>query len=216
MKPKDRSHRAVAFRWLPSNPEEWEIFTLARKEAASLWNAAMKHIKDSSRVGYSLPTSKFGWQKINLGKFPNLAGHSRQHTLFEVHESLKSYWEKRKRNSKAKPPSRKCTYRDITYTNLSAKIRGDYLLLPHGKNDTLKIKLPANAQKLPGRLMEVHLSYGKVSIICETPPDKNLPTRKVAGIDLGVNTVACVASKTKCISYSGRYLKSLIQYRNLS
>jgi len=98
------------------------------------------------------------------------------------------------------------------YTNQDARIRDGRLILPHGQSGTLHIRLP-DAIILPGRLMEVRLSYGVVRLICEIA-DTPRPEQTVIGIDLGVNTLAAATDGQKVVLISGRAAKSTIQYRN--
>jgi ribosomal protein L35AE/L33A len=53
-------------------------------------------------------------------------------------------------------------------TNQDARIRDGRLVLPHGTSGTLRIRLPETVS-LPGRLMEVRLSYGTVRLVCKVP-----------------------------------------------
>ncbi len=100
----------------------------------------------------------------------------------------------------------------MIYTNQDARIRDGRLILPHGKSGTLRIRLP-NAVMLPGRLMEVRLSYGVVRLICEVP-DAPHPQETIIGVDLGVNTLIAATDGQKVILISGRAAKATIQYRN--
>ena len=100
----------------------------------------------------------------------------------------------------------------MVYTNQDARIRDGCLTLPHGKSGTLRIRLP-DSVTLPGRLMEVRLSYGVVRLICEMP-DVAHPQQTVIGVDLGVNTLVAATDGHKVILISGRAAKTTIQYRN--
>jgi len=84
--------------------------------------------------------------------------------------------------------------------------------LPQGSSGTLRIRLPA-AVTLPGRLMEVRLSYGVVRLICEVP-DEARPQQTIIGVDLGVNTLIAATDGHMAILISGRAAKATIQYRN--
>jgi hypothetical protein len=66
---------------------------------------------------------------------------------------------------------------------------------------------------LPGRLVEVRLSYGVVRLICEIA-DTPRPEQTVIGVDLGGNTLAAATDGQKVILISGRAAKATIQYRN--
>ena len=56
----------------------------------------------------------------------------------------------------------------MVYTNQDARIRNGRLA--HGASGTLRIQLPETIT-LPGRLMEVRVSYGVVRLICQVPDE---------------------------------------------
>jgi putative transposase len=100
----------------------------------------------------------------------------------------------------------------VVYTNQDARIREGQVILPHGRSGRLSIRLP-DTITLPGRLMEVWLSYGVVCLICEIA-DVPHPEQTVIGVDLGVNTLAAATDGQQVILISGRAAKATIQYRN--
>jgi hypothetical protein len=87
-------------------------------------------------------------------------------------------------HAEARYPWHRPHYHDVVYTNQDARIRNGRLILPHGQSGTLYIRLP-NTITLPGRLMEVRLSYGVVCLICEVADTPRLE-QTVIGVDLGV------------------------------
>lgn len=120
----------------------------------------------------------------------------------------------RKTGEDARYPWRNTRYRDVTYTNQDARIRNGVLRLPHGKgNPALSITLPAE-RELPGRLMEVTLSYGIVRLVCEVPEKEAVENAPTIGVDLGVNSIAAATDGTTAVLVSGREAKSIVQYRN--
>jgi transposase len=94
----------------------------------------------------------------------------------------------------------------------NARIRDRRLLLPHGQSGTLRIRLP-QAVTLPGRLMEVRLSYGVVRLICVIE-DQARPQQTVIGVDLGVNTLIAATDGVKAVLVSGRGVKAVIRWHN--
>jgi putative transposase len=100
----------------------------------------------------------------------------------------------------------------VIYTNQDARIRDGWLILPHGTSATLRISLP-DTIALPGRLMEVRLSYGTVRLICKVA-DAPRPQQTIIGVDLGVNTLIAATDGHKVVLISGRAAKATIQYRN--
>jgi transposase len=75
-----------------------------------------------------------------------------------------------------------------------------------------RIRLPETVT-LPGRLMEVHLSYGVVRLICEAS-DEERHQETVLGVDLGVNTLVAATAGHKALLTSGRAVTATVQYRN--
>jgi putative transposase len=86
------------------------------------------------------------------------------------------------------------------------------VILPHGTNGTLRVRLP-DTITLPGRLIEVRLTYGTLRLVCEVA-DTPRPQQAVIGVDLGVNTLVAATDGTKVFLVSGRGLKAVIQWRN--
>ena len=109
-------------------------------------------------------------------------------------------------------PRREPHYHDVVYTNQDARIRDGRLVLPQGTSGTLRIRLPESVA-LPGRLMEVRLSFGVVRLTCEVS-DAPHPQQAVIGVDLGVNTLIAATDGTKVFLVSGRGVKAVIQWRN--
>ncbi len=140
--------------------------------------------------------------------------------IAEFLESCKSTIELKKNgNSKARFPWKKREYRDVNYSNQSAKIDGAYLILPNGYDDKrgkfyrrLKVRLPKKF-KTVGRLMEARLKYGEVILTFQIQDEKKL-TERTLGVDLGVNTLIAVTDGEKSLLISGREVKAINQYRN--
>jgi transposase len=104
--------------------------------------------------------------------------------------------------TEARYPWRKPRYHDVVYTDQDARIRDGRLVLPHGKSGTLRIRLPETIT-LPGRLMDVRLSFGVARLICELA-DVPHPQQAVIGVDLGVNTLIAATDGTTVVLVSGR------------
>jgi hypothetical protein len=68
-----------------------------------------------------------------------------------------------------------------------ARIRDGSLLLPPGHSGTLRIPLPSTVT-LPGPLVELRLSYGRVRLTCEIP-DAPRSEQTTSGVDFEVNTM---------------------------
>ncbi len=142
-----------------------------------------------------------------------MSAQSAQQIVGEFCEAVDSCRQLRKNgHAEARYPWRRRHYHDLIYTNQDARIRDGRLILPHGQSGTLRITLPSTVT-LPGRLMEVRLSYGVVRLICEIPDEKR-PQETIIGVDLGVNMLIAATDGQKIILISGRAAKATIQYRN--
>lgn len=189
------------------------MFTSARIETARLWNTMVAMHALVRRYQWKWPTLK-QWQQWAKGRFPAISAQSVQQTIANFVDTLNATTKARKTGEDARYPWRNTRYRDVTYTNQDARIRNGVLRLPHGKgNPALSITLPAE-RELPGRLMEVTLSYGIVRLVCEVPEKEAVENAPTIGVDLGVNTIAAATDGTTAVLVSGREAKSIVQYRN--
>jgi putative transposase len=166
-------------------------------------------------LGWRWP-SKLRWERWAITpkrRYPGLSAQSAQQLVGEFCEAVNSCRQLRKNGqTEARYPWRLYRYHDVVYTNQDARIRDGRLVLPHGTSGTLRIRLPASVT-LPGRLMEVRLSYGLARLICEVA-DTSRPQETVIGVDLGVNTLIAATDGQKVMLISGRAAKAPIQYRN--
>ncbi len=177
-----------------------------------MWNDLVRRHHRIRRMGWIWP-SKARWQRWAKGCYPGLSAQSAQQIIGEFCEAVDSCRQlRRNRHAEARYPWRLRRYRDVIYTNQDARIRDGRLVLPHGKSGTLRIQLPETIT-LPGRLMEVRLSYSLVRLVCEIP-DETRHQETVLGVDLGVNTLIAATDGQKVILISGRAAKATVQYRN--
>jgi putative transposase len=198
--------------WTPRTMTEWATFSVSRKEAARLWNDLVVRHYRIRRLAWKWP-SKARWQKWAKGRYPGLSAQSAQQLIGEFCEAVDSCRQLRKNGqATARYPWRLRHYQDVVYTNQDARIREGRLVLPHGTSGTLRVRLP-EAVTLPGRLVEVRLSYGSVRLICEIA-DTPRTQQTVIGVDLGVNTLIAATDGQAVILISGRAAKATIQYRN--
>ncbi|HBY96176.1 MAG TPA: hypothetical protein DEP84_19850, partial [Chloroflexi bacterium] len=205
-------YRTIKIDWLPQSNTQWQTFTQARKEAARLWADLVERHHRIRRLNWKWP-SKGRWQKWARRKYPNLSAQSAQQIIVEFCEAVNATRQLRKNgDTEARYPWRKPCYRDVVYTNQDARIRDGRLVLPNGQSGTLRIRIPA-AIRLPGRLMEVRLCYGRVLLVCEVP-DEPRPQQTVIGVDLGVNTLITATDGKRAILISGREAKATVQWRN--
>jgi putative transposase len=206
------NYRTIELVWRPRKPTEWATFTASRREAARLWGDLVLRHHRLRRLAWKWP-SKARWQRWAKGRYPGISAQSTQQIIGEFCEAVDSCRQLRKNGqSEARYPWRKPHYHDVVYTNQDARIRDGRLMLPHGMSGTLRIRLP-DAVILPGRLMEVRLSYGVVRLVCEVPDEKR-PQETVIGVDLGVNTLVAATDGKQVILISGRAAKATVQYRN--
>jgi putative transposase len=198
--------------WTPHTQTEWATFSASRREAARLWGDLVVRHHLIRRLGWRWP-SRIRWQRWAKGRYRGLSAQSTQQIVGEFCEAVDSCRQLRKNgHAEARYPWHRPHYHDVVYTNQDARIRDGRLILPHGQSGTLHIRLP-DTITLPGRLMEVRLSYGVVCLICEIA-DTPCPEQTVIGVDLGVNTLAAATDGQRVILISGRAAKATIQYRN--
>jgi putative transposase len=206
------SYRTIEVAWRPRTTTDWATFSASRKAAARLWNDLVVRHRRIRRFAWRWP-SKARWQRWAKGRYPGLSAQSAQQIIGEFCEAVDSCRQLRKNgHGDASYPWKLRRYHDVVYTNQDARIRDGRLVLPHGTSGTLRIRLP-DAITLPGRLMEVRLSYGAVRLICEVV-DAPRPQQTVIGVDLGVNTLIAATDGQKVILISGRAVKATVQYRN--
>jgi putative transposase len=206
------SYRTIEIAWHPRATIEWATFTASRREAARLWSDLVMRHHRLRRLGWKWP-SKARWQRWARGRYPGISAQSAQQLIGEFCEAVESCRQLRKNGqTEARYPWRKPRYHDVVYTNQDARIRDGRLVLPHGTSGALRIRLPESVT-LPGRLMEVRLSFGVVCLVCEVP-DTARPQQTVIGVDLGVNTLLAATDGVRVFLVSGRGVKAVIQWRN--
>jgi putative transposase len=187
-------------------------FTASRQEAARLWGDLVARHHRLRRLNWRWP-SKARWQRWAKGRYSGLSAQSVQQLIGELCEAVDSCRQLRKNGqAEARYPWRMPRYHDVVYTNQDARIRDGRLVLPHGQSGTLRMRLPESIT-LPGRLMEVRLSFGRVRLICEVT-DTPHPQQTAIGVDLGVNTLAAATDGQRVLLISGRAAKATVQYRN--
>jgi putative transposase len=206
------SYRTIEIAWMPRTTTEWTAFTASRREAARLWSDLVIRHHRMRRLGWQWP-SKARWQRWARGRYPGISAQSAQQLIGEFCAAVESCRQLRKNGqTEARYPWRKPRYHDVVYTNQDARIRDGRLVLPHGTSGALRIRLPESVT-LPGRLMEVRLSFGVVCLVCAVP-DTARPQQTVIGVDLGVNTLLAATDGIKVVLVSGRGVKAVIQWRN--
>jgi putative transposase len=206
------SYRTIEVAWHPRTTTAWATFSASRKAAARLWNDLVVRHQRIRRLAWRWP-SKARWQRWAKGRYPGLSAQSAQQIIGEFCEAVDSCRQLRTNgHAQARYPWKLRRYHDVVYTNQDARIRDGRLVLPHGTSGTLRIRLP-DAVTLPGRLMEVRLSYGLVRLICEVP-DVARTQQAIIGVDLGVNTLVAATDGRTVILISGRAAKATVQYRN--
>jgi putative transposase len=205
-------YRTIELAWHPRTTHAWTTFTASRKEAARLCGDLVVRHHRIRRLGWGWP-SKARWQRWAKGRYPGLSAQSTQQLIGEFCEAVDSCRQLRKNGqAAARYPWRRPRYHDVMYTNQEVRIRDGRLVLPHGASGTLRIRLPATIT-LPGRLLEVRLSFGVVRLVCEIA-DAPRPQQTVIGVDLGVNTLIAAIDGVKVFLVSGRGVQAGLQWRN--
>jgi len=205
-------HRTVDIAWKPGTKTEWATFTAARMEAARLWGDMVERHHRIRRLCWKWP-SKSRWETWVKRRYPNLHSQTAQILVADFLEAVASATSLRKKgHAEARYPWRKPRYHDTPYSNQGAKIKGQHLVLPHGKAGKLSIPIPSTVV-IPGRMVEVRLTFGKVMIVCQVEEQKR-PVERVVGCDLGVNSAAAATDGQTAIVVSGREAKATVQWRN--
>jgi putative transposase len=205
-------YRSIEIAWIPHIAIDWVTFTASRQEAARLWNDLVRRHHRVRRLGWRWP-SRIRWQRWAKGRYPGLSAQSGQQIIGEFCEAVDLCRQLRRNGqAEARYPGRLRRYHDVIYTNQDARIRDGKLILPNGASGTLRIRLPKTIT-VPGRLLEVRLSYGTLRLICEVTSEAR-QQETVIGVDLGVNTLIAATDGQKVIRISGRAAKATVQYRN--
>ena len=206
------SYRTIETAWTPRSAAQWRTFTLSRLEAAQVWADLVERHFRLRRLNWTWP-SKARWQRWAKRRYPYLTAQSVQQIIGEFCEAVEGARQLRKNgHAEARYPFHKGRYRDVPYTNQDARIRDGYLILPHGRAGTLRLRLPVGVA-LPGRVMEVRLSFGCVRLVCQLP-DQPMPAGPTIGCDIGVNTLIAATDGERAILVSGRGVKATVQWRN--
>lgn len=210
------AYRTVTFNWLPRTKVQWNTFTLARREAARLWNDMVLRHARIRRMGWKFP-SKRRWEVWAKRRYPLLHSQSVQQIVAEFDEALRSTSQLRRNGvTEARYPWKLLRYRDITYTNQAARVveHGGQrrMILPNGKSGRLVVRIP-DGVTFPGRLIEVRLAYGRISAVCEAPAAP-AQAKTTIGVDLGVNTLIAATDGETAVLVSGREAKATVQWRN--
>ena len=188
-----------------------KIFTSVRKEAARLWSWLVERHATIRQLGGRWPHMA-DLRKEVKGLFPGLHSQLVQMILDDFCEAVASAESLRKKGEPFEYPHCKTQYRQVLFSNQAPCFRDGRMILPCGTAGKLSVRIPKGVM-LPGRLMEVRLSYGEVEIVCEVQ-DEVRPVGPTIGIDLGVNTVIAATDGEKAIVISGREIKATIQRRN--
>lgn len=210
------AYRTVTFDWLPHTKKGWNTYTLARQEAARLWNDMVLRHARIRRLGWKFP-GKRRWEQWAARRYPNLHSQSVQQIVAEFDEAVRSARQLR-RNGKAEAryPWKLFHYRDVVYTNQAVRVvehRGkSFLVMPNGQSGRLMARIPEGVE-LPGRMMEVRLVYGKILAVCEVPDEPSIALTTI-GVDLGVNTLVAATDGKRAMLISGREAKATVQWRN--
>lgn len=169
------------------------------------------------RLRWSWP-SEARWHKWARGKFPGLCAKSVQMVVRDFLDAVICAARARKAERAsggevlAEYPWHTRRYRDVPYCNQTAKIRDGYLRLTGSKHGrVLRVRMPKGIS-LPGRIMEVTLSYGVLRISCEVDAVPTAPTSTI-GVDLGINTLLSASDGSTALVVSGREFKAIRQYQ---
>jgi putative transposase len=180
-------------------------------EAGRLWSWLVERHATTKQEGTDWP-SKADLQKEIKRQFPDLSAQSAQQTVGDFCEAIASADAIRRTGQEFEYPHKILKYRQVIFTNQDARVRDGHLILPCGQAGKLLVPIPETVT-IPGRIMEVRLDYGSVSIVCQVE-DAKREIGPTIGIDLGVNTLIAATDGVKAIVISGREVKATVQLRN--
>lgn len=205
------AYRTVKIDWLPRSSGQWGVFTAVRSEAGRLWSWLVEHHANTRQSGQVWPTRDV-LQKAIKRQFAHLHSQSAQMTVHDFLEAISSAESLRKKGATFAYPHKKVKYRQVLFSGQAPRLRDGRLVLPCGTAGKLSIRIPKGLE-FPGRIAEVRLDYGSVSVVCrvEEPTCKVGPT---IGVDLGVNTLIAATDGARAILIGGREVKATVQYRN--
>ena len=235
--------RTVIIHWKPRTKEEWAAFTASRRDAAELWNRMARIHTCCRQRRWKWPKKaafrRWATNNRNRGRaFTALHSQSCQEIIDQFLTNIEATSSKR-RKARARgdekalkqifyPSAGRSRYRDVIYKNNQARIQDDYVVLPNGASQTLRIPLPAGYEgkrtgstdnylwvdgKPLGRMMRATLTFGALYLSFDSEASEDVAGSEI-GVDLGVNTLIAATDGVKALLISGRGIKSLVRYRN--
>lgn len=139
---------------------------------------------------------------------------SSQAIIEQIEYSFKSWRIKKKKDKKARPPTKLHKYNKITWKESAIKVRDNKLILSNGLNnkpliiDNWKFEKPINIEiGWNGKEYEIRAIY-KNNHILSPKGDR------ICGIDLGEIHMAVSHDGEETLILNGRYLRSKKQYQN--
>ncbi len=189
----------------------------ARLEAGALWTELVKYHQKARAKKERWPGIE-ELCKLVQNKYPNLHSHSRYHIIVKFLGAIKTIHTLREKGDKeARYPTKEKKYYTVPYTNQACGVRGNWLILSHGRNgERLYVKIPKNLQ-FPAdfRFIAANLHFNKIDLVFEMKKPKTSKLDSIVGIDLGINTLISATDGKKDLLISGREVKAINQYRNM-
>jgi putative transposase len=147
-------------------------------------------------------------------KSEELHSASSQAVIQQIEHAFKSWRKKRKKDPKAKPPTRLSRYYRITWKKSAIKIENNNLILSNGNYnkpvvlDNWKFEKPLGVEiGWNGKEYELRAIYE--SKVISSPKGA-----KVCGIDLGEIHIAASNDGKETLILNGKYLRSTRRYQN--
>lgn len=175
---------------------------LYTRTVVSFWRAVRKH-------GIWLkPSSMMRWHTSD-----QLHAHSADAVVQSFYAALKSWRERRKTDSNAKPPYRRRRYYRVHWKSSAIRIRNGKLILSNGRgNAPLVVPWPWECPVLvelgwTGTAYELRAVYAR-------PAAEPVADGGAAGVDLGEVHLAVVHDGARTTIYNGRALRAKRQYQN--
>ncbi len=179
--------------------------------SADLWNTICTwHWRTVDRQGHWL--SQGAMMRWHCKGHPDFHSQTAQAVADQFYSSLKSW---RARDRKGKPPmDREKEWNKICWKSQAIKLRSDgKLRLSNGRgNEPVLIDWPVDEEPI---FVEIGWNQGfEVRATYKTEAEDRTTGDKIAGVDLGENHLAAVATKDNSFLLNGGKLRAIRKYQN--
>ena len=188
--------------------------TLARESGRCYSKVVSLVRKTHAKKGFWL--SKSGIQKYMRHRGYALHSQSIQACADSYFDALDSYFQVRKVNPDAKPPKRTPKHFKVRWKSMAIRHKDGKLILSNGRGrDPIVLELPDEIETKP-RYVEMYFHRGSYYFALvqkiDVPPKQE--TGIAVAVDMGEIHPIVSHDGENTILYNGRFVRSIIQYRN--